>query len=385
VAVGVFVTLLQTVATRPGDPNREITSGDIVNGGILTNITTGAGIYLNNPQFAGITFTRTGQGNNARVGICFGQEQVGKKLKIYVNFGNTYYIYEIQVWEPGCWTIINTGSGPSTPNSIGFSNPVPIYTDWPPEEFGPGAPVPEYNPFQPWVVVALHRHDYCATDEIIDVQIKSNPLVAISSAIVYKDGQPTPVTLQQLQTGYSFHEIGDYQIVITYQFLGQGQQNPAGPPGQLYTSDFSIGSLPFPHIQMERHINGFLLPGEAVLFDTQVAGNGSIEYDEGTRTFTLAFCGDYLCKWFVATQSTLAEGDDGVDFALVVDVDMHMIASSHSEIGQVSGMAVFKEDSIPLRVSIVNLASGVTQMSSFTKVTASILIVKIGPGILTNR
>jgi len=376
-AQGIFTILWrQITAGQIPFPSTDALTGTNLASGTVVNQTVGR--YLNNPEFAGITILSTGTGGNARLQICFGEEQAGKKIKAYITFANIVFEFEIQIWAAGCWTIQNPGSGPATPNSIIFGNPVPIYEDFGPGESDPAHPPPTHNPFIPWLLINIEQEtDACTLVDIIKVAINPISTVAIASATVLKDGQPTGITLAQLQVGVLFTDPGNYEVVIVYQFLGDGtSQNPPGPPGQTLVRGFSISTAPFPHMQRQSRVYGYVVPGEAMLFDDAVEDDGTIEYNAVTGAFTLRFCGDYFIKWFVILEGGTTT--DGANFAIAINGATDLIGSCHAKVSPTVGFSIVKVDGPPTTVQLISVSDDILQLSQVTQVTAGIVIFKIG-------
>jgi len=374
---GVFTILWrQITASQIPFPSSDALTGTNLASGTVVNQTVGR--YLNNPLFAGITFSTTGSGGNARMQICFGPEQEGKKVKLYITFSNTVYEFEVQIWGEGCWTLQNPGSGPATPNSIFFGNPVPIFEDFEPGESDPAHPPPTHNPFIPWLLVNIQGGvTACALTDIIRVTVNPIDSVAIESATVYKDGQPTGLTLTQLQAGVTFTDPGDYEVRIVYQYLGDGtSQNPPGPPGEILTRDFTISTTPFPVMQRQSRVYGYVVPYEPMLFDDALVDNGAIEYNEINGEFTLRFCGDYFIKWFICGEEGLTT--DGVDFAIAVNGVADLIGSADARISPTVGFTIIRVDGVPPRIQLMSVSDGIVELSRMTQVKAGIVIFTIG-------
>ena len=109
-AAGVYVIYWRSITSyQVPFPTSETLTGTQIsppNAATPINIINTAGRYLNNPEFAGISIRTNGlSGGNARTSICFSQEMVGKKIKLYFSFANSYYEYEIQVWGEGCFVM----------------------------------------------------------------------------------------------------------------------------------------------------------------------------------------------------------------------------------------------------------------------------------------
>lgn len=375
---GVFTVLWrQITASQIPFPSSDALTGTNLANGVIINQTVGR--YLNNPLFAGVTIATTGSGGNARLQIYFGPEQIGKKFKLYITFASIVYEFEVQVWGAGYWTLQNPGSGPATPNSIFFGNPVPIFDDFEPEESDPAFPPPTHNPFIPRLIVSLDQGtSLCILADVIKVTINQIPTVSIASATVYMDGLPTGITLAQLQAGVTFTSPADYEVQVIYQYLGDGpgSQNPPGPAGEILTRSFSISTSPFPHIQRQSLIYGYVVPGEPMLFDDIIADDGTVEYNEITGTFTLRFCGDYFVKWFIVLEQIIAT--DAANFAIAINNMQELIGSSHAKTSPVSGCAIVKVNGTPPTLQLVSVSDGILELSKVAKVKAGIVIFKIG-------
>lgn len=379
-ADGVFTILWRQITSSqiPFPSSDALTGTNLANGTVVDQT---VGRYLNNPLFAGITIRTTGSGGNARMQICFGPEQVGKRVKLYITFSNTVYEFEVQVWGPDCWTIQNPGNGPSMPNSIYIGNPVNMFDDFEPGESDPAHPPPTYNPFIPDLLINIDSEtSECTLVDIITVTINQIPTVAIASATVYQDGQPTGITLSELLAGVTFTDPGNYEVRIVYQYLGDGtEQNPIGPPGQVLTRDFTISTIPFPHMQRESRVYGYVVPGDPMLFDDTLMDDGTIDYNVINGAFTLRFCGDYFIKWFIAPEMGLTT--DGSDFAVAVNGITDLTGSSHTRISPTVGFTVVKVNGPPPTVQLVSVADGIIELSKVTQVKAGIVIFKIGDEI----
>ena len=339
--------------------------------------------YNNNPAFVGITVTNT----QAGYVICFDERQVGNKVLIYPNFGANYYEFEVQIWAAGCWTLVNPGSGSARPNQIFLGTPVPFSNDFPanerPLDCGnlpppPGCfpPVPPYNPFTPWLVVTLDQIvGECTLSDKMRVTLNPIPTVNIIRAAVYKDSVNTGVTLTQLLAGYTFTAPGDYRVEVVYRYLGDAI-NPPSTVDETLTRNFSISTTPFPHIQMQSLVYDFIEPGQAILFNSTLVSEGTIEYSVITREFTLRFCGDYFIKWFIAAQSGLTT--NGANFAIAVNGQTDLIGSSHVRVSPTLGFSIVRVSGAPPTISLVNISDDTVYLSPAVKVTAGIVIFKIG-------
>jgi len=341
---------------------------------ILTNT---SGRYLNNPAFAGISIWTNGlNGGNARTSICFSEEFVGKKIKIYFSFASTYYEYEVQIWDPGCWIIVNPGSGPSTPNSITFGNPVDIFEDFEPDERDPAHPPPTYNPFTPWLVLTIEQATAaCVLSDVIRVTLNSIPTVNVLSAAVYRDGANTGVTLPQLTAGVTYTDPGNYEVAVVYRYLGD-DINPPSTVNETLTRNFTISTTPFPHMQRASLVHGYVVPGDPMLFDTAVVDDGTIEYNALNGAFTLRFCGNYFIKWFVAPQMDMTR--DGVNFAIAINGSIDLIGSSHAAISPAMGFTIVNVTGSPPTIQLICVSDGNIFLSEVTQVKAGILLFKIG-------
>ena len=352
-----------------------LTGQNLANGTVVTNTIAP---YLNNPVYAGITVATTGTGGNARLQLCFGPEQEGKRVLAYVTFANTITEFEVQIWGAGCWSINNPGSGPSQPNSITLGTPVGVTEPFPPGESGLPHLPPTHNPFYPWLLITIEQGvTACALADVIRVTINPIPTVAIAGAAVGRNGLLLPINLTQLLAGYTFTEPGEYEIRITYQYLGDGTaQNPGGPPGQILTREFTISEAPFPHMQRQSRVYGYVTPGEPMLFDDALADDGTIEYNALNGAFTLRFCGDYFIKWFIAPAGGLTA--DGASFAIAVNGSTDLIGAAHAKISSVVGFSIIKVNGPPPEVQLVSVSDGIVELSPMVQVKAGIVLFKIG-------
>ena len=92
-------------------------------------------------------------------------------------------------------------------------------------------PPPTHDPFIPWLLINIAQGTAeCTLSDVITVTINTIPTVAIASAAVYRNGVNTGYTLAQLQAGVTFNDPGDYEVRITYQYLGDG--TPRGLPAR---------------------------------------------------------------------------------------------------------------------------------------------------------
>jgi len=377
-AEGVFTILYrQITSSQIPFPSSDALTGTNLASGTVINQTVGR--YLNNPLFAGITIQTTGSGGNARMQICFGPEQTLKRVLLFITFSSTVYEFEVQIWAPGCWTLQNPGNGPATPNSIFFGTPVNVTEPFPPgESVGGENPPPPYNPFIPWLLVNIEAGSAaCALLDIVKVTVNTIPTVAIASATVYKDSLPTGITLSQLQAGVTFSDPGDYEVRIVYQYLGDGtSQNPPGPPGEILSRNFTISTIPFPHMQRQSRVYGYILPDEPMLFDDALVDDGTIDYNALNGAFTLRFCGDYLIKWFIVPEMGMAT--NGSEFAIAVNGVTDLTGASHAMVSPTVGFTIVKVAGPPPAVQLICVSDAVIELSKFTLVTAGIVIFKIG-------
>jgi len=374
-ADGIFTVVWRTVAAVPPTLPGALTGQNLANGTVITNTIAP---YLNNPLYAGITVATTGTGGQARLQLCFGPEQAGKRVLAYVTFSSTITEFEVQIWGAGCWSINNPGNGPAQPNSITLGTPVGVTDPFPPGESDLPHPPPTHDPFIPWLLITIDQETAeCTLSDVITVTINTIPTVAIANATVYRNGLPTGITLSQLLSGVTFEDPGEYEVRITYQYLGDGTaQNPPGPPGEILTRDFTISETPFPYMQRQSRVYSFVEPGEAVLFDDALMDNGTIEYNSLTGAFTLRFCGDYFIKWFIVPEMGLAV--DGANFAIAINGVTDIVGSSHERVSSTVGFSVVKVNGEPPVVQLVSVSGDIIELSKFTQVTAGIVLFKIG-------
>jgi len=371
-ADGIFTVVWQTVTAVP-IPGA-LTGQNLANGTVITNTIAP---YLNNPLYAGITVVSTGSGGNARLQLCFGPEQERKRVLAYVTFASTITEFEVQIWGAGCWTINNPSSGPSQPNSITLGTPVGVTEEFPSGESTLPHPPPTHDPFFPWLVISIGQGATCALADEVKAIIIPASTIALNSATVYKNGQPTGITLPQLLVGVTFTDPGVYEIRTVFQYLGDGtSQNPPGPPGEVSTREFTISETPFPHMQRQSRVYGYILPHDPMLFDDVLADDGTIEYNTLSGAFTLRFCGDYFIKWFVVPEMGMAM--DGSEFAIAVNGSTDLTGSSHAMVSPTVGFTIVKVNGPAPTVQLLCVSDAVIELSKFTLVTAGIVIFKIG-------
>jgi len=373
-ADGVFIIQWRTVAAVPPALSGALTGTNLADGTVVMNTIAP---YLNNPVYAGITIGRSGGGGQARFTLCFGPEQVGKRVLAYVTFANTITEFEVQSWGTGCWAITNPGSGPATPNSITLGTPVDVTDPFLPGESEQPSPPPTYDPFIPWLLITIDQETAeCTLADVVTVTINAINTVTISSATVYKDGQPTGLNLAQLIAGVKFDEPGGYEVVIVYQYVGDPTNPVQNPVTEILTRDFTISESPFPHMQRQSRVYSWVGPGEAMLFDDALADDGTIEYSSIDGAFTLRFCGDYFIKWFIVPE--MGQTADGANFAVAVNGSTDLIGSAHMKMSPTMGFSIVKVNGPPPTVQLVSVSGGVIELSKVTQVTAGIVIYKIG-------
>jgi len=351
-----------------------LTGQNLADGTVIANTIAP---YLNNPAYAGITIGRSGTGGQARITICFGPEQVGKRVLAYVTFASVITEFEVQIWGAGCWAIANPGSGPATPNSVTLGTLVDMTDPFPPGESDLPHLPPTHDPFVPWLLINIDQSAAeCTLADVITVTINPISTVTISSATVYKDGQPTGLTLPQLIAGVTFTDPGDYEVRIVYQYVGNPDNPVTNPPVETLRRNFTISETPFPYMQRQSRIYSFVEPGEAVLFDDALMDEGTIEYNSLTGEFTLRFCGDYFIKWFIVPEMGLAT--DGANFAIAVNGAPDLVGSSHERVSSTVGFSIVKVNGPPPVVQLINVSDDIIEFSKFTQVTAGIVLFKIG-------
>ncbi|MGL6199833.1 MAG: hypothetical protein ACRC3H_12970 [Lachnospiraceae bacterium] len=380
-AAGVFIVLWSTItpAQIPFPSSDTLTGTNAFpSAGTTIYVTNISGArYYNNPTFVGITIKSNGlSGGNARTLICFEPDMEGKKIKVYVSFASTCYAFEVQVWAAGCWQIQNPGSGPATPNSLTFGNPVGIFEDFGSEERDPAHPPPTNNPFIPWLAINIETlPGVCALTAPIRVTLNQISTVNIVSATVLKDGVNTGVTLAQLVAGFTFTTPGIYSVVVVYRFLGNGT-TPGSTTDETFTRTFTISATPFPHMQRQSLVSGYIAPGEPLLFDTAVVDNSTISYNTLNGEFTRNFCADYFIKWFIVPRAGFTT--DGVNFAISINGSTDAVGSSDVRISPTVGFSIVKVNAAPPILRLVNLSDDIVFLSDETQIVAGIVIFKIG-------
>ena len=373
-ADSVFVINWRTVAAVPAGMGQGLTGNNLANGVVITNTVAP---YLNNPMYADMTIGTTGSGGQARLTLCFGPAQVGKRAVVYVKFSNTITEFEVQVWGAGCWAMNNPGSGPATPNALWIGTLVDMPDPLPPDETEVPSPPPTHDPFIPWLLLTIDQSTAeCTLADIITVKINVINTVTISSATVYKDGQPTGINLTQLIAGVTFDQPGDYEAVIVYQYVGDPTNPVPSPVTETLRRDFTISETPFPVMQRQSRIYSWVEPGEAMLFDDVLTDNGTIEYNSLSGTFTLRFCGDYFIKWFIVPE--MGRTTDGAGFAVAYNGGADLIGTSHAKISPNAGFTILKVNGPPPAIQLINVADGNIELSKMTQVTAGVVMFKIG-------
>ena len=261
-ATGVFTIEWRTVAAAPAVLGQGLTGNYLANGVVITNTVAP---YLNNPMYADMTIGTTGSGGQARLTLCFGPEQVGKRAVVYVKFSNTITEFEVQVWGAGCWPMSNPGSGPATPNALWIGTLVNITDPLPPGETEVPSPPPTHDPFIPWLLLTIDQStNECTLADIITVKINPISTVTISSATVLKDGQPTGYNLAQLIAGVTFDQPGSYEVRIVYQYVGDPTNPNPNPVTETLMREFTISETPFPHTQRQSRVYSWVEPGEGM-------------------------------------------------------------------------------------------------------------------------
>lgn len=353
-----------TSAQLPFPTSRAISTLPAGNGALL-----GANADYNDPKFAGIYITSNGQsGGNTRWILTFTEEMVGKKIKVYINFGNNWYVYEIQVWGAGSWTLTNPGSGPSLPNQIIFGNPVDVFEDFEPNERDPNFPPPTFNPFQPIVTIEPLGSGPCSILDSIRVTLTEPANLTIQQVVVARNDVPYDVSLAELLAGFTFTQAGDYEMVIRYSFMGN--------PTETLVRDFTVLGSPYPYIQVERTFGGDIYAQTPIVFDHTLLSNGSISNDTVNGEIAINLCGVYLIKWFVVPQLGLTP--DGVNFAIVSAGGQGPQGSGHVKVASTSGFSIIEVGSVPYTIQLNNISKGDITLSNFTQVTAGLVVVKIG-------
>jgi len=375
VSDGVFTIEWRTVAAAPTILGQGLTGNNLANGVVVTNTVAP---WLNNPMYADMTIGTTGSGGQARLTLCFGPEQAGKRAVVYVKFSNTITEFEVQVWGAGCWAMINPGSGPATPNALWIGTLVDIMDPLPPGETEQPSPPPTHDPFIPWLLVTIDQSSAeCTLADIVTVKINAIPTVTITSAVVYKDGQPTGVTLPQLTAGVTFDEPGSYEVEIVFRYIGDSTNPVPSPVTETLRRSFTISEAPFPHMQRQSRVYSWVEPGEAMLFDDALVDDGTIEYNSLTGALTLRFCGDYFIKWFIVPE--MGRTTDGAAFAVeVTGSGADLIGASHTKTSPCFGFTILKVNGPPPALQLVNISDGDIELSKMTQVTAGIVVFKIG-------
>jgi len=236
----------------PFPTSRAISALPSGNGAIKNS---GIADYLG-PEFNGIFLRTNGlSGAAERWYIECTQEKVYEKFKIYVNFGNNWYVYELQVWGVGTWIIENPSGQPRIPNQLIIGAVVGVFNDFPPGEASPQHPPPQYNPYEPYITIqgkqdALGRYWEKALGTLHAVTD-----VTIDAVRVYHDGTLIAVSLQDLLAGHWFNVPGDYEIVVDYHYKNWPQETLRRP--------FTIITIPkvaYVHLSATKAADNATLP-----------------------------------------------------------------------------------------------------------------------------
>lgn len=199
----------------PFPTSRAITTLPSGNGAIANS---GISDYLG-PEFEGIYLRTNGlSGAAERWYIECTLERSYEKFKIYVNFGSNWYVYEIQVWGPGTWSIENPSGQPRIPNQLILGAVVAVFDDFPPNEANPLFPPPTENPFIPNLQIEGKEDISGNFLERAWATLSTPSDVSIDSVFVYCNENLLPVSLSDLLSRQLFTEIGDYEIIINYHY-----------------------------------------------------------------------------------------------------------------------------------------------------------------------
>jgi len=190
---------------------------------------SGVAEYLG-PEFEGIYIRSNGQSGSAeRWQIECTQDKVYEKFKVYANFGNNWYVYELQVWGVGTWAIENPSGNPRIPNQLIIGAVVGVFDDFPPNEADPRFPPPEHNPFEPFLTIEGEQDEQGRYWVQALGTLRQIADVNIADVRVYRNGELMAVDLQDLLAGHWFDEPGEYEIVIDYHYQNWPQETLRRP------------------------------------------------------------------------------------------------------------------------------------------------------------
>jgi len=330
--------------------------GSLINSGIA---------YYADPMFAGIYVKSNGLGggNNRWIIECTA-EMIGKKFKVYINFGNNWYVYEIQVWGPGTFTLNNPGSGPAVPNQIIFGEVVPVFEDFPENERDPNHPPPTYNPFEPIVTIEPQGGGPCDALANVYVRLTAPANIVITQALVYRNGVLYSVPLSDLLAGYVFTQSGDYELVVYYSFSSN--------PTETLVRYFAIPGNQYPHIQVERTYGGVIFPQTPVEFDNVLLSNGTIDIPGFNGQIVIYVCGVFFIRWFVVPEMGLTT--EGADFAIVAGGAQMQQGSGHVRVSSPAGFSIVEVESAPYIVQLNNTSDGEIVRSNSTRLRQGFLL-----------
>ena len=192
----------------------------------ITSLPSGDGAIRNSgnteylsPAFDGIYIRSNGlSGAAERWYIECTTEKNDEKFKVYVNFGNNWYVYEIQIWGPGTWVIENPSGQPRIPNQLMIGAVVDIFDDFPPNEANPLFPPPTHNPFVPNLLIEGKEDEWGNYWDRAWGTLLPVTDVTIDALFVYHDGVLLNVSISDLLAGQLFDEVGDYEIMIHYHY-----------------------------------------------------------------------------------------------------------------------------------------------------------------------
>ena len=131
-------------------------------------------------------------------------------------------------------------------------------------------------------------------------------------------------------------------------------------------------------LDISRTDSGNVEPGRPVMFDTETLVPEGIEYDSDTGLITFNETGNYLVNWWVATE-TAPTGV--IEFALSTsNGNYHILGSSPTKTGQLSGYGSIDVISAPTTLSLINATGHSIMFSRSTQVKAHLLITKAEEG-----
>ena len=193
----------------------------------ITTLPSGDGAIRNSgipeyqdSKFDGIYLRSNGQsGADERWQLECTSEMSLTRFKAYVNHGNIWCVYELQVWGAGTWAMNNPAGQPRIPNAVVIGDVIGIFEEFTPTEYDPKfPPPPTHNPFEPYLKLEGRQDNHGNYIDEARVTLLIPVGITLEAVYVYKNGAPVGVSLEDLLAGHIFTEAGEYEIVIHYRF-----------------------------------------------------------------------------------------------------------------------------------------------------------------------